>query len=113
MIPYKGGFKVDDYSETEMFMVSENAFVINKKRGDYCGELRTIDGEVLFRKASWILPFADKYLAYYSSKSGGRYGIIDSKGNKIIPPKFDEFELVKHAGGKYIHYRMYGDSKEL
>ena len=113
MIPYKGGFKVDDYSETELFMVSENAFVINKKRGGYCGELRTIEGEVLFRKTSWILPFADKYLAYYSSKSGGRYGVIDSKGNIIIPPKFDECEYVEYVNGKYLHYRQYGDYKEL
>ena len=113
LIPNKGGFKVDDYSETEMFMVSENAFVINKKRGEYCGELRSIEGDVLFKKASWILPFADKYLAYYSSKSGSKYGVLDSRGNNIIPPKFDEYEFVEHVGGKYFHYRQYGDSQEL
>lgn len=112
LIPHKGGFKVDDYSRTELFMISDNAFVINKKGGDYCGELRSIEGDVLFRKASWILPFADKFLAYYS-KSGGKYGIIDSKGNKIIPPKFDEYELFEYTGEKYIHYRQYGDYKEL
>ena len=111
LIPHKGGFKLDDYSKTEMFMVSEDAFVINKK-GDYCGELRSIEGDVLFKKASWILPFADKYLAYYS-KSGGKYGVIDSRGNKIIPPKFDEYEFIEHVGGKYIYYDQYGNYKEL
>lgn len=112
-IPYNKKLPNDEVSilEIELFMVSETSFVINRKDAGYTGELRGIDGKILYKKASWILPFADKYLAYYSSKGG--YGVIDSKGNRVIAPKFDEFEMIEHVGDKYIRYRQYGDSKEL
>ena len=112
-IPYKGGHRIKSYTETEVFLVSKDTFVINNKEDGFRSELRNLNGDVLFKNASWILPFSGQYLAYYSSKSGREYGIIDYKGNIIIEPEHDSFELVECSNGVYKHYNMYGNCEEL
>jgi hypothetical protein len=112
-IPYNGGCKVKSYSETDMFMVSEDTFAINFKTEDFkeIGELRNLDGEVLFKTKSCLKPFGNNLVAYCDDNKG--YVIIDAKGNEAIPPHFDEYEWVECSNGKYLCHDQDGYCKEL
>lgn len=76
--------------------------------GDEMG-LMTLDGEILVRAKYRILSYAspDRYIA---SNDNGKYGVIDSKGEEILPFDYDELGQIstnpKHyfakEGSSYI-----------
>lgn len=113
-IPNNDGLIIDSYYKTNVFMASEDEFVINfvTKDSHEFGEIRNLDGDVSFKSKSWIKPLGNYYLTYNDIKEG-RCGVVDAKGNLVVPPQFDEYELVEYSNGKYLCHDQYGYCNEI
>lgn len=113
-IPNNDGLIIDNCFKTNVFMASEDEFVINfvMKGSHEYSEIRNLYGDVLFKSQSWIKPLGNYYLTYNDIKEG-RSGVVDTKGNLVISPRFDEYEAVERLGDLYLVYDQHGNCNEI